>query len=110
MNVKAIIHDDVTFVCIKENIKRRTLRTTVPTSFALFLGQRYFFCTKINISPSFLKVMATILGYKDSERIKLMGKDLRSLMKLLWIKQQGILHTGNLNQPPVYGMSDPIVK
>lgn len=110
MNVKVVTYNDITFIHIKEKKQKRKLQRTMPIFFALFLGHNYFFCSKKNISHDFLKVIAITLGYKNSKRIKLMGKDLRSLIKLLWNKQQGVLHAEDLNHPPVYRTSDPIVK
>lgn len=110
-NVKVLTYDNITFVCIKEKKKRQKLQAiTMPFFFALFLEHKYFFCSRKNISHDFIKVIATTLGYKNGKRIKLMGKDLRSLIRLLWSKQQGALHVDGLKQSPVYEGPDYIVK
>ncbi|KAL6423858.1 hypothetical protein ACFW04_010355 [Cataglyphis niger] len=109
IDVKAVIYDNITFVNIKEKRKRRQMQYTMPIFFALFMGHKYFFCSKKNISHDFIKLMTTALGYNSSKRIKLMGKDLRSLIRLLWNKQQGTLHAEDIDQPVVYEPSDPIV-
>ncbi|CAL1679732.1 unnamed protein product [Lasius platythorax] len=109
IDVKAAIYDNITFVNIKEKKKtKKQVHHTMPIFFALFLGHKYLFCTKKNISRDFIKSMAIALGYNNSKRIKLMGKDLRSLIRLLWNKQQGTLHIEDIHQPSVYEPSDPI--
>ncbi|XP_072766759.1 uncharacterized protein [Anoplolepis gracilipes] len=110
IDVKAAICDNITFINIKEKSKRkRGQRSTMPIFFALFMGHKYFFCSKKNISHDFIKLMTAALGYNNNKRIKLMGKDLRSLIRLLWNKQQGTLHTEGIHQPLVYEPSDPII-
>lgn len=110
VDVKAAIHDNITFVNIKEKKKtRRKVYYTMPISFALFAGHKYFFCSKKNISHNFAQSMAVALGYNDSKRIKLMGKDLRSLIRLLWNKQQNTLHSEDIPEPLIYESADPII-
>ncbi|XP_029155592.1 uncharacterized protein LOC114928494 [Nylanderia fulva] len=110
INVKAAVHDDITFVNIKE--KKQTKRkayTAMPIFFALFSGHKYFFCSQKNISTNIAQSMAIALGYNGSKRIKLMGKDLRSLIRLLWNKQQNTLHSEDIQQSLVYEPSRPII-
>lgn len=108
-SVKVVIYNDVTFVYIKEKKKKQSISLT-PFYFALFMGHKYFFCSRKNIPDNFIKIMTNTLGYKKSKKIKLMGKDVRSLMRMLWIKQQGVLRATDLNKPLVYESSKPIVK
>lgn len=109
IDVKAAMYDNITFISVKEK-KRRRRQPIMPTFFALFLEHKYFFCSRKNVSLDYVKVIAISLGYNNSKRIKLMGKDLRSLIKLLWFKQQGALHAEYVSQSPVYRPSDPIVR
>lgn len=113
MNVKVVMYNNITFVYVKEEKKKtKKSRTqhTVPTFFALFLGHKYFFCSKKIIPLDYVKVMAVSLGYNNSRRIKLLGKDLTSLIKLLWIKQQGTSHAEDISQPLVYQPSNPTIR
>jgi len=111
MDVKAIMYNSIMFIYVKEKEKKKKrMQRTIPTFFALFLGHKYFFCSKKNVPLYYIKVIAVSLGYNDSKRIKLIGKDLRSLIKLLWIKQQGTIHADDINQPPIYQLSNPIVR
>jgi len=111
MDVKAIMYNSIMFIYVKEKEKKKKrMQRTIPTFFALFLGHKYFFCSKKNVPLHYVKVIAVSLGYNDSKRIKLIGKDLRSLIKLLWIKQQGTIHAEDINQPPVYQLSNPTVR
>ncbi|XP_011150712.1 uncharacterized protein LOC105189964 [Harpegnathos saltator] len=109
VNVKVVTYNDITFVYIKEQKKKQSISVT-PLFFAVFLGHKYFFCSKKNVSSDFIQAIATTLGYKDSKRIKLTGRDIRSLMRMLWNKQQGVLHAADLNRSLVYEASDPIIK
>lgn len=111
MDVKSVMYNNVTFICIKEEKKKKKqIQRAMPTFFALFLGHKYFFCSRKNVPLDYIKVMAVSLGYSNSKRIKLMGKDLRSLIKLLWIKQQGALSAEDISEPPAYQSSDPIIR
>lgn len=111
MSVKTVMHNNVTFICVREKEKRKkkSERSTMPTFFAVFLGHKYFFCSKKTVPLHYVKVMAISLGYSNSRRIRLMGKNLRSLIKLLWFKQQGALHAEDIGRPPVYQPSNPTV-
>jgi hypothetical protein len=109
VNVKATEYDNITFIYVKEKKKGRRQPIT-PTFFALFLGHKYFFCSVKTVPLYYVKAIAVSLGYKNSKAIKLMGKDLRSLIKLLWFKQQGTLCAEYVSQPPVYRPSHPIIR
>lgn len=112
-NVKVVMYNNITFICVKEKEKKkkkRQRRHIIPTFFALVLRHKYFFCSKKFVSLDYIKVLAISLGYNNGKRIKLMGKDLRSLMKLLWLKQQGTLCTEGIGQPSIYQPSNPNVR
>ncbi|GAB1863852.1 hypothetical protein CAJAP_04931 [Camponotus japonicus] len=109
VDAKVAIYDNITFVNIKEKSKKRRVQHTMPIFFALFMGHKYLFCSKKNVSHDFVKFMATALGYNNSKKIKLMGKDLRSLIRLLWNKQQGTLLAEDIHQPSIYEPSDPVI-
>lgn len=112
MDVKAVMYNNITFIYVKEEKKKKTKQHygTMPIFFALFLGHKYFFSSKKVVPHDYVKVITISLGYNNSKKIKLMGKDLASLIKLLWIKQQGTLHAGDIGQPPVYQPSNPIIR
>lgn len=111
VDVKVAIYDNITFVNIKEKSKKRRVQHTMPIFFALFMGHKYLFCSRKNISHDFINCMATALGYNNkSKKIKLMGKDLRSLIRLLWNKQQGTLLADDIHQPTVYEPSVPVIR
>jgi len=103
------MHNEIIFVYIKEKQKKKRIQRTIPIFFALFLGRKHFFCSRKNAPLDFVKAIAVVLGYIDSKRIKLTGRDLKSLIRLLWIKQQGVLCIENITQSPVYKSSEPIV-
>lgn len=109
MIVKIVTYNDITFVHIKEQSKKRRALRTRPIFFALFVGHKYLFCSIKNVSSYSIKAVTNALGYKDYKRIKLVGRDLKSLIRILWIKQQGALHIEGINQP-VYETSNPIFR
>ncbi|KYN28287.1 hypothetical protein ALC57_02348 [Trachymyrmex cornetzi] len=109
MNIKAIMYDNIMFIYVEEKKKKKKVQHITPTYFALFFEQKYFFCSKKNVPIDYLKVIASNLGYNNSKRIKLMGKDLKSLIKLLWIEQQNVLQAEDISQPPVYQPSEPVI-
>ncbi|XP_018351864.1 PREDICTED: uncharacterized protein LOC108754213 [Trachymyrmex septentrionalis] len=109
VNIKAIMYDNIVFISVKEKKKKKKVQHITPTYFALFFEQKYFFCSKKNVSIDYIKVIASNLGYNNSKRIKLMGRDLKSLIKLLWIKHQNVLQAEGISQPPVYQPSEPVI-
>lgn len=116
MIVKVVTYNNVMFIYVKEEEeekkrkRKRQKKRSTPIFFALFLEHKYFFCSKKMVPLYYVEVIANSLGYKNGKPIKLMGRDLRSLIKLLWNKQQGVLHTESINQPLVYQPSKPIVR
>lgn len=110
VKVKILIYNGITYVYIREKRKKAKRQYMSTVFFALFLEHKYFFCSKKSVSTSFLNVITNSLGYSKYKKIKLMGKDLWSLMKLLWIKQQGVVNAGDITQPPVYESASPVVQ
>ncbi|XP_018402618.1 PREDICTED: uncharacterized protein LOC108779658 [Cyphomyrmex costatus] len=110
-DVKTIMYNSIMFVSINEKRKKqkKAKQFSTPIYFALFLGHNYFFCSRKCAPNNYVKAIAISLGYNSCKTIKLMGKDLKSLMKLLWMKQQNVLQAENISQPPVYQPSDPII-
>lgn len=108
-DVKVVTHDNVTFVCIKKRTKTKRGSLTTPIFFALFLKHKHFFCSRKVVSLDLVRVIAVILGFTSCKGIKLSGRDVRSLIRLLWIKQQGVLSSDNVNRPLVYTPSAPVV-
>ena len=74
---------------------------------ALFMGQKYFFSTKKNISSDILNAIARSLGYENVKRLKLMGKDLKSLSILCWKRKEGVMNSQNINETLVYEDGTP---
>lgn len=113
-NVKVVMYNNITFICVKEKEKKKKTtrqgQRNMPTFFALFLRHKYFFCSKKIVSLNYIKGLAISQGYNNGRRIKLMGKDLRSLMKFLWLKEQGTLRTEAIGQPSVYQPSNPSIR
>lgn len=110
MNVKVNTHDDITYVSLKENIskgRKRKIQSVAPMFFALFIGQKYFFCNKKNVPSNILEGIIRSMGYKSSKKLNLMGKDLKSLSKLCWKKKEGALSSENINKSLIYKDGSP---
>lgn len=107
MEIRVECHDGMLFVSIKDKPKKRPIHRIMPTFFSLFPDKRYFFCSKKNVIKSTLKAVTEGLGYAAFKRIKIMGRDLQSLMQILWARQTGTMHGDNIKQPLVYVEKDP---
>ena len=110
MHVKVNTHDDIVYVSLKENRAKQSktkIRSMAPTFFALFIGQKYFFCTKKNVPLDVLDGIAKSMGYKSIKKLNLMGKDLKSLSKLCWKKKEGAVSSENINKSLIYKDGSP---
>lgn len=103
--VKVKVHNGITYVSLTEDRSRskkgKNQRAT-PIFFALFMGQKYFFCTRKYVASDILNAIVTSLGCKDSKRFKLMGRDLKSLSELCWTKKEGATSFENINKTLEY--------
>ncbi|XP_068978196.1 uncharacterized protein [Bombus flavifrons] len=106
INVKIYTHNDITYMSLTatkyKNKKGKENRRAISHVFALFMGQKYFFSTKKTISSDILNAVVRSLGYKNSKRFKLMGRDLKSLSKLCWKRKEGTMNSENINKTVVY--------
>ncbi|XP_076678597.1 uncharacterized protein LOC143374363 isoform X2 [Andrena cerasifolii] len=110
MDVNVNTHDDVMYVSLKENRskgRKKKIPNVAPIYFALFIGQKYFFCTKKNIPSDILEGILKNMGYNSSKKLNLMGKDLKSLSKLCWKKKEGALSSENINKSLIYKDGSP---
>lgn len=110
MDVKVHMHDDIMYVSLKENRgkgRRKKNQSQAPTFFALFIDQKYFFCSKKNVPSDLLEGIIKNMGYMSSKKLNLMGKDLKSLSKLCWKKKEGALSSENINKSLIYRDGSP---
>ena len=110
IDVKVNTHDDIMYVSLMENRskgQKRTIQSVGPMFFALFIGQKYFFCTKKNVPSDVLDGIAKSMGYKSIKKLNLMGKDLKSLSKLCWKKKEGAVSSENINKSLIYKDGSP---
>ncbi|XP_012283491.1 uncharacterized protein LOC105701371 isoform X2 [Orussus abietinus] len=110
MDVQVVAHGGVIYISIKEKTRSKQARRILPTFFALFRGQQYFFCSRKRITKAYVMVLTDSIGYKSSKRINLMGRDLKSLIKILRAKKQGITDGECTLQPPTFSKTGPISK
>ncbi|XP_015116226.1 uncharacterized protein LOC107040600 [Diachasma alloeum] len=107
MMINIVTHQGITFVSMSQKKRSRRL---LPVYFALFLRHGYFFCAKKGATKEFLQAIVEGLGYESCKKLKLMGRDLKSLSKMLELKKQGVVQFGNLCNSPMYKDFEPIVK
>ncbi|XP_012146848.2 uncharacterized protein LOC105663328 [Megachile rotundata] len=109
--VKVNMHNSITYVAIFESGRKTRKKHYVTTMYlALFMGQKYFFSTKRFISLNILTAVIKYLGYADSKRLKLMGRDLKSLSRLCWKKMEGALNCETINNTLEYKDAAPNIK
>ncbi|KAK0092839.1 hypothetical protein PV326_000469 [Microctonus aethiopoides] len=104
--VKLVTYDGITFVSIRD---KKSIRT-MPLFFALFLEQGYFFSSRKSTTKEFLHVITESTGYNNYKQLKLTGKYLKSLIKILQIKKQGASHAKKLYNYQEYKEAPPIIK
>ncbi|KAG6794904.1 hypothetical protein HZU73_09353 [Apis mellifera caucasica] len=108
INVKINAHNGIIYVSLTESkTKKGKIQYTIPIFFALFVGQKYFFSTKKQISSEILEGIVKSLGYTDSRRFKLMGRDLKSLSELCWKKKEGTINSENINKILIFKDGSP---
>ena len=108
VEVQTASNDGITFAAIKEKPKNKKIGRVNPVVFALFLGQKYFFCSKKTVSSYFIKAVASTMGHNGSKRMKLFGKDILSLLTFIWQKKQGVIDTKTEEVP--YQDSKPVIR
>ncbi|XP_063988468.1 uncharacterized protein LOC135168335 isoform X2 [Diachasmimorpha longicaudata] len=107
MAINIVTHQGITFVSMSQ---RKRSKRLLPVYFALFLRHGHFFCAKKGATKEFLQAIVEGLGYETCKKLKLMGRDLKSLSKMLELKKQGVVQFRNLCNSPIYGDSEPIAK
>ena len=108
VEVHTTMNDGLLFAGIKKKSKTQKSIRSLPVFFALLLGQKYFFCSKRTVTSDFIQAIVNSMGYASSKRVKLTGKDLPSLIKLIWQKKQGAIDIETLEIP--YEDSKPVIK
>ncbi|XP_043524381.1 uncharacterized protein LOC122536242 isoform X2 [Frieseomelitta varia] len=108
INLKIYTHNNITYVSLVET-KRNKKNKVQHTMFfcALFMGQKYFFSTKKNIPSDILNAITRSLGYEDVKRLKVMGRDLKSLSVLCWKRKEGAMNAQNINKTLIYEDDTP---
>ncbi|KAK2586012.1 hypothetical protein KPH14_010580 [Odynerus spinipes] len=109
LEVDAVIFDGVMYICVKYTQSSRA--KVSPNYFAFFLGQKYLFSSKKVPPQNCLRVIPNIMGYSKSKSLDLKGKDLMSLIRLLRVKEQGVLNSADIiNGSKKYRDAEPIIK
>ncbi|XP_011501793.1 PREDICTED: uncharacterized protein LOC105365350 [Ceratosolen solmsi marchali] len=98
VNAQAVEYNGLTFLAIKEESRRKKI-ITLPTYFSFLINENYFFCSKKGVSNEFLMAVTESLGYQNCKKIKLMGKDIHSLIKMLLSRKAATMEGRLLCQP-----------
>ncbi|XP_031842728.1 uncharacterized protein LOC116431438 isoform X2 [Nomia melanderi] len=110
INVKMYIHNGVTYIALiskEDNQRKKKIRSGLPITFALFMGQKCFFSNRKNVSQDMLQAIVQSTGYGKSKQINLAGKNLVSLSKMCWRRKQRALNFENVNNTVEYKDSGP---
>ncbi|KAK0161249.1 hypothetical protein PV327_009740 [Microctonus hyperodae] len=106
MTIKLVTNEGITFVSIRDSKSIRIM----PLFFALILEQGYFFSSRKSVTKEFLQVITRSSGYNSCKPLKLSGKYLKSLLKILQIKIQGAPHAVKLYNYQEYKEGPPKIK
>lgn len=107
MNIKIVNYQGITFVSMAHESRTKRL---LPVYFALSLRQGYFFCSRKNVTKDHLTSIVEGLGYERCKSINLVGRDVKSLIRMIQMKKNGCTKQDNLNNSPVMKISQPIFK
>lgn len=110
IDVRVHAHNGITYVALFKNGKNVAKQKYINGIYlALFTGQKHFFSSKRHVSSDLLNAVIRSLGYMDTKRLKLMGRDLRSLSKLHWKRMEGALNC-NIDNTLEYKDAVPDIK
>ncbi|XP_043265986.1 uncharacterized protein LOC122405367 [Colletes gigas] len=105
IDVKITMHDDVMYISLTSKPIK-----SVPIYMALFVGDKYFFCTRKNVLSNVTQAIAHSMGYQKSKPFNLMGKNLKSLSAMLWRRNGRALNSENISETVQYMDADPDIK
>jgi 5'(3')-deoxyribonucleotidase len=95
-------------LAVKEETRKKKIIAS-PTYFSFILNENYIFCSKKGVLKVFLMAVADALGYQNVKQIKLIGKDIHSLIKMLLSRKKANLEGRMLCQPLPFKRVTPIL-
>ena len=107
-NVNAVKYKSVMFVSIKEKPRKQNMRMT-PTYFCLLKTDKFFFCSNRVVIKFHISAINNVLNYRKSKLIKLTGKDLPSLIRLLRNRQKAFDEDQFMADPIRFKATFPIL-
>ncbi|XP_076295407.1 uncharacterized protein LOC143216338 isoform X2 [Lasioglossum baleicum] len=113
VDVKLYTHNSTTYIFLspdKSKRKKEKILRDLPVLFAIFVGQKYFFTSKKNVSSDILQAIVTSTGFHKSKQMNLMGKNLKSLCKMFRKRKEGVLNSENIHNIVEYNDADPVRK
>ncbi|XP_023246911.1 uncharacterized protein LOC106642425 isoform X2 [Copidosoma floridanum] len=100
VDVQILLHNDIIFLSIKDRPKKKQTTKILPTYFSWMSNENFFFCSKRIVLKSVLIALTDSMGYQSCRLIKLMGKDIPSLIKML-LDRKAASSKGNIVKPPL---------
>lgn len=80
----AIKHNGYIFLSIKERPKKKSRKSSpTPVFFSILPKEKYFFTSKKILANHIILAVAEAMGYKGYKNIKLDGRNIPSLVRLL---------------------------
>lgn len=113
IDVRINVHNDITYISLIEkrsNKKRRKEQFMRPIYVAIFMGQTYFFSTNRYLSSDILSAIARTMGFNNSKRFMLSGRDLPSLSQLCWNKRKGAMELEHVLKDLTYVENEPVIR
>ncbi|XP_043270509.1 uncharacterized protein [Venturia canescens] len=100
VDVRVIDYESLTFISIIDKPKdKRKSHRVLPFFFAMSMELEFLFCSRINPPKDFLQILVESFGYTSFKVVKLVGRDLHSLIQILRMKMQGAVDSENYETP-----------
>lgn len=110
VDVKVTDYESITYVSIIDGARGKSRKRAMPPIFlAITMGQEYLFCSKSNVTKEFVQIVVQSFDYTNAKKVKLVGKDLHSLMQMLRMKMQGTVDSNDNCDTPTLKIAEPIV-
>ncbi|KAL7305302.1 hypothetical protein TKK_0002433 [Trichogramma kaykai] len=102
-------YDSLIFISIQEKPrKKRAAKPSLPTYFCVPEDESCIFCCKKIILKSYLTTLTAALGYKSCKQIKLFGKSIPSLVKLLRARKEAVAKGDHIKDAPRLRKAPPV--
>ncbi|XP_034948185.1 uncharacterized protein [Chelonus insularis] len=107
MEINLITHESVTYLSMRE---KKASHRILPIFMALLFDLGYFFCSKKSVTKEFLHVITESSGYTSYKKLSLSGRDIKSLVKILHLKKQGVITSNVLCNPADFQEAEALIR